>query len=101
MNGSKRLAICELRQSETQPVAKTMFLADHTFLFAMTSPETSHMKNVTNKLSFSLVTHTIHFGIQFSCYGILNSFSSSEHVNDRSDCIRPVRFLGHKMGEAC
>jgi hypothetical protein len=32
-NGSKRLAICELRQSETRPVTESAFLADHTFLY--------------------------------------------------------------------
>jgi hypothetical protein len=32
-NSSNRLAICELRQSETQPVAKIIFLADHTYLY--------------------------------------------------------------------
>jgi hypothetical protein len=101
INGSNRLVINELRQSETRPVAKTIFLADHTYLyktgfwrkFAMTFPETSHMKNVTNDLSFLLVTHMTHFNKRFSCYGILKSCSSSEHVKDRSNCIRSVRFL--------
>jgi hypothetical protein len=32
-NSSNRLAICELRQSETRPVAKIIFLADHTYLY--------------------------------------------------------------------
>jgi hypothetical protein len=67
----------------------------------MTSLETSHMKKVTNELSFPLVTHTTHFSIRFSCYGILNSHSSSKHVKDGSDCIHSVRFLGHKVGETC
>jgi hypothetical protein len=67
----------------------------------MTFTKTSHMKNVANELSFLLVTHTTHFSIRFSCYGVLNSCSSSKHVKDRSDCIRSVRFLGHKMGETC
>jgi hypothetical protein len=31
-NGSKQLAICELRQSETRLVAESAFLADHTSL---------------------------------------------------------------------
>jgi hypothetical protein len=65
----------------------------------MTSRETSHMKKVANELIFPLVTHTTHFGIRFSRYGILNSCSSSEHVKDGSDCIRSVRFLGHKVGK--
>jgi hypothetical protein len=51
-NGSGRLAICELWQSKTRPIARTAFLTDHTFLykigfwwnFAMTSPETSYTK---------------------------------------------------------
>jgi hypothetical protein len=29
-----------------------------------------HMKNVANELSFPLVTHTTHFGIQFGRYGL-------------------------------
>jgi hypothetical protein len=33
LNGSNRLAICELRQSETRSDAKITFLADHTFLY--------------------------------------------------------------------
>jgi hypothetical protein len=33
LNRSNRLAICELRQLETRPVAETAFLADHTFLY--------------------------------------------------------------------
>jgi hypothetical protein len=32
-NSSKRLAICELRQSETRPVVESAFLADHSFLY--------------------------------------------------------------------
>jgi hypothetical protein len=79
LNGSKRLAICELRQSETRPIAKTIFLADHTYLykigfwrnFAMTFPETSHTKTVTNELSFPLVTHMTHFDKRFGRYGSL------------------------------
>jgi hypothetical protein len=79
LNGSNRLAICELRQSETRPDAEITFQADHTFLyktgswrnFAMTSPETLHTKNVSNELSFPLVTHMTHFDIRFGCYGIL------------------------------
>jgi hypothetical protein len=67
----------------------------------MTSLETSHTKKISNELSFPLVTHTIHFGIRFSRYGILKSCSSSEHTKDGSDYIRLVRFLGHKVGETC
>jgi hypothetical protein len=109
LNGSNRLAICDLRQPETRPGAELIFLADHIFLykigfwrnFAMTSPEASHMKNVTNELRFPLVTHTTHFNIRFSCYGILKSCFCSGHVMDRLDCSCSVRFLGHKMGETC
>jgi hypothetical protein len=32
-NGSKRLAIYELRQSKTRPVTESAFLPDHTFLY--------------------------------------------------------------------
>jgi hypothetical protein len=67
----------------------------------MTSQETSHMKKVTNELSFPLVTHMTRFGIRFSRYGILKSYSSSEHVLDRLDCSCSVSFLGHKIGETC
>jgi hypothetical protein len=63
--------------------------------------ETSHTKKVTNELSFPLVTHTTHFSIRFSCYGILKSYSSSEQVMDRLDCSCSVRFLSNKMGETC
>jgi hypothetical protein len=41
------------------------------------------------------------FQHRFSRYGILRSYSSSEHVMDRLDCSCLVRFLGHKMGETC
>jgi hypothetical protein len=58
----------------------------------MTSPETSHTKNVANELSFPLVTHMTHFGIRFGRYGILNYCSSSGQAKDRLDCIRSVRF---------
>jgi hypothetical protein len=37
----------------------------------MTSPETSYTKNVTNKLSFLLVTHMTRFDIRFDRYGAL------------------------------
>jgi hypothetical protein len=77
-----------LRQSETQSVAETAFLADHSFLyktgswqnFAMTSPETSYTENVANELSFPLVTHTTHFDVQFGHYGILKSCFRSGHI---------------------
>jgi hypothetical protein len=67
----------------------------------MTSPETSHMKNVANELSVPLVTHMTHFDIRFGRYGILNSYFSSGHVMDRLDCSCSVRILGHKTGETC
>jgi hypothetical protein len=67
----------------------------------MTSPVTSHMKNVTNELSFLLVTHMTPFDIRFGRYGILKLCFSSEHIRERPDCIRLVRFLGHKMGDTC
>jgi hypothetical protein len=83
--------ICELRQSETQSVAESAFLADHTLLhntvfwqtFAMTSLETSYTKNVTNELSFLLVTHMTHFDIRFDRYGFLKSGYSAELILDR------------------
>jgi hypothetical protein len=105
-NGSKRLVICELRQLETWPVTESPFLADHTFLykigfwqnFVMTSPETSYTKNVTNELSFLLVTHTTHFDIRFGCYSALKIYFSSVQVTDRLDCMRLVRFWGPQDG---
>jgi hypothetical protein len=64
----------------------------------MTSLETLYMKNVTNELSFLLVTHMTHFDIWFGRYSILNSYFSSGQVMDRLDYRCSVRFLGHKMG---
>jgi hypothetical protein len=106
INDSKRLAICMLRQSETRPVTKTIFSADNTNLykigfwqnFAMAFLETSHMKNVSNELSFPLVTHMTHFDKRFGRYDILKSCFSSRHDLDRLDCSCSVRFLRHKMG---
>jgi hypothetical protein len=80
--------INELRQLETRPVAKTIFLTDHTYLyktgfwqnFTMTFLETSHMKNVANELSFPLVTPTTHFDKRFGRYGILKSCFSSRQI---------------------
>jgi hypothetical protein len=65
----------------------------------MTFPETSYTKNVTNKLSFLLVTHMTHFDIRFGRYSILKSCFSSGQVMDRLGCMCLVRFLHHKMGE--
>jgi hypothetical protein len=109
INGSQRLVINKLRQSETRSVAETIFLADHTYLyntgfwqnFAMTFPKTSHTKNVTNELRFILVTHMTHFDKRFGCYSILKFYFSSRHDLDRLDCRWSVRFLGRKMGETC
>jgi hypothetical protein len=78
LDGTKRLAVCELRQSETRPVAASIFLADHTFLykigfwqnFVMTSPETLYTKDVSNELSFLLVTHTTYSDARFDSYRI-------------------------------
>jgi hypothetical protein len=67
----------------------------------MTSLETLHTKNVANELRFPLVTHTSHFDIRFSHYGILKSCFSSGHIMDRLDCRCSVRFLVCKMGETC
>jgi hypothetical protein len=53
----------------------------------MTFIETSHTENVTNKLSFPLVTHTTHFDKRFSCYNILKSCFSSRHDLDSLDCL--------------
>jgi hypothetical protein len=61
----------------------------------MTSPETSYMKNVTNELSFLLVTNTTRFDIRFGCYVALNFCFSPGHVVDRLGCRHLVRFLDH------
>jgi hypothetical protein len=63
----------------------------------MTSPESSHTKNVTNELSFLLVTHMTDFGIRFSRYGNLKLCFSSGHAMDRLKYRCLVRFLGRKM----
>jgi hypothetical protein len=83
LNGLKRLAVCMLWQSETQLVAELAFrrrLHLPVFIrflakFHHGLLETSYMKNVTNELSFLLVTHTTCFSIWFGRYGILNSGS--------------------------
>jgi hypothetical protein len=49
----------------------------------MTSPETSYMKNVTNELSFLLVTHTTRFDIRFHRHGFLKSGYGAEMILDR------------------
>jgi hypothetical protein len=49
----------------------------------MTSPKTSYMKNVTNALSFLLVTHTTCFDIRFGRYGFLKSGYGAELILDR------------------
>jgi hypothetical protein len=76
---------------ETQLVAESAFLPDHTFLyktgfwqnFAMTSPESSYMKNVTKEISFLLVTHTTHFDIWFGRYRFFKSGYGAELILDR------------------
>jgi hypothetical protein len=57
------------------------------------------MKNVINKLSFLLVTHTTCFDIRFGRYGILNSGSSSRQILNRLVYRCLIRFLGHMMSE--
>jgi hypothetical protein len=49
----------------------------------MTSPETSYTKNVTNELSFLLVTHMTHFDIRFGRYGFLKLGYGAELILDR------------------
>jgi hypothetical protein len=49
----------------------------------MTSPETSYTKNITNELSFLLVTRTTHFDIWFGRYKFLNSGYGAELILDR------------------
>jgi hypothetical protein len=49
----------------------------------MTSLETSYMENVTDELSFRMVTHTTRFDIQFGRYGFLKSGCGAELIPDR------------------
>jgi hypothetical protein len=49
----------------------------------MTSPETSYMRNVANKLGFLLVTHTTRFNIRFGHYNFLKSGYGGELILDR------------------
>jgi hypothetical protein len=73
---------------ETRPVAESIFLADHTFLyktgfwqnFAMTSPEISYTKDATNELSILLVTHMTCCDIRFGLYGFLKSGLSGRQI---------------------
>jgi hypothetical protein len=46
----------------------------------MTSPDSLFMKNVSNELSFLLVTHMACFDIWFGRYGNLKSGSSSGQI---------------------
>jgi hypothetical protein len=50
---------------------------------AMSSPETSYMKNVGDELSFLLVTHTTRFDIRFGHYGFLKSGYGAKLILDR------------------
>jgi hypothetical protein len=94
--------VCEIWQSETRPAAELIILADHTFLyktgfwqnFAITSLETSYTKDVTNKFSFLLVTHTTCFDIQFGCYGFLKSGFSARQILDSLG----IQVLGQVFG---
>jgi hypothetical protein len=61
----------------------------------MTSPETLYTKNVTNKLSFLLVTHMTCFDIRFGRYGILKSDSSFGQILDKMD--RGVEFSSLRL----
>jgi hypothetical protein len=57
------------------------------------------MKNITNELSFLVITDTTRFNIRFGRYGALKFCFSPGQVMDRLDCRYLVMFLGHKMGE--
>jgi hypothetical protein len=60
----------------------------------MTTPETLYTKNVTNELSFLLVTHMTSFGVWFGCYGFLKSGFSAGQILDRLG----IQVLGHVFG---
>jgi hypothetical protein len=49
----------------------------------MMSPETSYTKNVTNELSFLLVTHMTHFDKRFGRYRFLKLGYGAELILDR------------------
>jgi hypothetical protein len=67
------------------------FWAELTFLyksagwqkFSMTFPESLYMKDVANKLSFPLVTHTTSSDIQSNRYEFLMSDLDAEQILDR------------------
>jgi hypothetical protein len=60
----------------------------------MTSPETSYTKNVSNELSFLLVTHMTCFDIWFGRYGFLKSgFSARQILNSLG-----IQVLGQVFG---
>jgi hypothetical protein len=60
----------------------------------MTSPETSYTRDVTNELSFLLVTHTTCFDVRFGCYGLLNSGFSIRQILDSQG----IQMLGQDFG---
>jgi hypothetical protein len=49
----------------------------------MTSPKTLYTKNVSNELSFLLITHMTCFDIWFGRYGILKSDYVTDHILNR------------------
>jgi hypothetical protein len=67
----------------------------------MTSLETSYMKNVTNELSFLLVTHMTCFDIHFYHYRFLNSDFSARQILDSLAIQVLGQVFGPQDGETC
>jgi hypothetical protein len=60
----------------------------------MTSLETSYAKDVTNELSFLLVTHTTCSDIGFDCYRLLKSGFGARQILDNLG----IHMLGQDFG---
>jgi hypothetical protein len=60
----------------------------------MTYLETLYIKNVVNKLSFPLATHTTCFNTLFGSYGFLKSGYSADQILDRLG----IHVLGQVFG---
>jgi hypothetical protein len=53
--------------------------------FAVTIPETLHMKNAVNEYSFTSVTHVAYSDTRFGHYRFLKSGYGAELILDRTD----------------
>jgi hypothetical protein len=72
---------------------ETKIWADYTFwyksgfwqTFAMTFPDTLHIKNSLNEHTFPLVTHTAYSDARFDSYAFLKSGQGDKQILDRLD----------------